>query len=92
MHLQGLPLLTDTLLGKYGECFAASYCKGKPVLVHFVAGMAGCTKEFQTLSYVEESGRRGAVVDLVLTNSEGECAAQGQPWLQGSWDGGVQVP
>lgn len=57
MHLQGLPLLTDTLLGKYGECFAASYCKGKPVLVHFVAGMAGCTKEFQTLTQLRRGVR-----------------------------------
>lgn len=32
------------------------------------------------------------MVDLVLINSEGECAAQGQPWLQGLWGGGVQVP
>lgn len=85
MHVQGLPLLTDTLPAECGECFAGSYCKGKPVLLHFVAGMAGSTKEFrQELKFCRAARDEGAVVDFVLTSKEGEYAPQGQPWLQAS--------
>lgn len=45
---------------------------------HFVAGMAGSTKEFQTRTQVCRGARdEGALMDLVLTSKEGNVQLQG---------------
>ncbi|GAB0204972.1 hypothetical protein GRJ2_002962800 [Grus japonensis] len=44
-----------------------------------------CVDDNFLLQVTEEPTRRGAMLDLVLTNKEGlvgGCEAQGQPWLQ----------
>ncbi|GAB0209859.1 hypothetical protein GRJ2_003451600 [Grus japonensis] len=54
-----------------------------------------CVDDNFLLQVTEEPTRRGAMLDLVLTNKEGlvgECEAQGQPWLQCPRNGGVQDP
>lgn len=78
----------DTLLGKSRECFAAIYCKGKPVLLHFVAAVAGSTKGFQTINPFHRGAKEERGCGGPCANQQGgtggECEAQGQPWLQGS--------